>query len=112
MLSHSRMGGIRMTDRTLRALTFGLLASTALVSSSMAQIGPADTADAPPATGQSPAPGTNATDVTCRPRGPAGAGRAGTRSDRDHHHRDQARRESPERADQRPGARHRASSIS
>src|SRR5690348_13951941 len=50
-----------MTDRTLRAITLGLLASTALATPSFAQ-------DAQPqTTGQSPAPGTNATDVTAPP---------------------------------------------
>src|SRR5689334_12328294 len=50
-----------MTDGTLRALTLGLLASTALASPAIAQ-------DAQPQTrGQSPAPGTNATDVTAPP---------------------------------------------
>ncbi|HKP33688.1 MAG TPA: TonB-dependent receptor [Sphingomicrobium sp.] len=45
----------------LRALTFGLLASTALATPAFAQ-------DAQPqTTGQSPAPGTNATDVTAPP---------------------------------------------
>jgi iron complex outermembrane receptor protein len=47
-----------MTDRTFRALTLGFLASTAIVSPAWAQ----DTQ--PQTTGQSPAPGTNATDVT------------------------------------------------
>jgi len=51
-----------MTDRTLRAWTLGLLASTALASPARAQ-------DAQPqTTGQSPAPGTNATDVTAPPK--------------------------------------------
>jgi outer membrane receptor protein involved in Fe transport len=51
-----------MTDRKLRALTLGFLASTALVSPAWAQ-------DAQPQTsGQSPAPGTNATDVTAPPK--------------------------------------------
>jgi outer membrane receptor protein involved in Fe transport len=50
-----------MTDRTLRALTLGFLASTALTSSAWAQNAQ------PQATGQSPAPGTNATDVTAPP---------------------------------------------
>src|SRR3954469_22363236 len=56
-----------MTDRSLRALTLGLLATTALASPAFAQ-GPAP-ADATPATPttQSPAPGTNATDVTSLP---------------------------------------------
>ncbi|GAA3885329.1 TonB-dependent receptor [Sphingomonas limnosediminicola] len=50
-----------MTDRKLRALTFGLLASTALATPAFAQ----DTQ--PQTTGQSPAPATNATDVTAPP---------------------------------------------
>src|SRR3954463_5966573 len=56
-----------MTDRSLRALTLGLLATTALASPAFAQ-GPAP-ADATPGTPttQSPAPGTNATDVTSPP---------------------------------------------
>src|SRR5258708_36339084 len=50
-----------MTDRTFRAAMFGLLASTALATPAFAQ-------DAQPqTTGQSPAPGTNATDVTAPP---------------------------------------------
>jgi outer membrane receptor protein involved in Fe transport len=48
-----------MTD--LRALTLGLLASTALATPAMAQ------SAQPRTTGQSPAPGTNATDVTAPP---------------------------------------------
>ena len=50
-----------MTDRTLRALTLGFLASTALASPAWAQN------EQPQTTGQSPAPGTNATDVTAPP---------------------------------------------
>jgi outer membrane receptor protein involved in Fe transport len=51
-----------MTDRTLRALTLGFLASTALASPGWAQ-------DAQPqAIGQSPAPATNAADVTAPPK--------------------------------------------
>ena len=46
-----------MTARTIRALTFGLLATTAIASPAFAQDVPADST-------QSPAPGTNATDVT------------------------------------------------
>ena len=92
-----------MNDRTFRAAVLGLLASTALATPGFAQ-------DAQPqTTGQSPAPGTNATAVTAPPPGgPAGAGRAGARPDRDHHHRDQARAVPPGRADERPGARHAA----
>ena len=48
-------------DRKFRALTLGLLASTALATPAWAQ-----TAQ-PQTTGQSPAPGTNATDVTAPP---------------------------------------------
>jgi outer membrane receptor protein involved in Fe transport len=50
-----------MTNRTFRALTLGLLASTALATPALGQ----DTQ--PQTTGQSPAPGTNATDVTAPP---------------------------------------------
>jgi iron complex outermembrane receptor protein len=50
-----------MTDRSFRAITLGLLASTALTTSAWAQ--PAQ----PQTTGQSPALGTNATDVTAAP---------------------------------------------
>ena len=56
-----------MTDRSLRTLTFGFLASTALVSPAFAQApAPSDATPATPTT-QSPAPGTNATDVTSPP---------------------------------------------
>src|SRR5438067_4777777 len=54
-------GGIRMTDRSFRAITLGLLASTALATPALAQNAQ------PQTTGQSPAPGTNATDVTAPP---------------------------------------------
>src|SRR6478672_11660376 len=55
------MGAFAMTDRTFRALSLGLLASTALATPAFAQ-------DAQPqVTGQSPAPATNATDVTAPP---------------------------------------------
>ncbi len=86
-----------------RALTLGLLASTALATPALAQ------PTQPQTTGQSPAPGTNATDVTAPPPAVQQA-QDGQRArpDRDHHHRDQARRESPERPDQRPGDRHAA----
>src|SRR6476660_4016658 len=47
---------------TLRALSFGLLASTALATPALAQN------PQPQTTGQSPAPGTNATDVTAPPK--------------------------------------------
>ena len=50
-----------MTDRSFRAITLGLLASTALASPAFAQNAQ------PQTTGQSPAPGTNATDVTAAP---------------------------------------------
>jgi iron complex outermembrane receptor protein len=56
-----------MTDRTCRAMTLGLLASTALASPAFAQNVPPDTATQPQTTGQSPAPATNATDVTSPP---------------------------------------------
>ncbi len=56
-----------MTDHTCRALTLGLLASTALASPALAQNVPPGTATQPRTTGQSPAPGTNATDVTAPP---------------------------------------------
>jgi len=57
-----------MTDCRLRALTFGLLATTAMASPAMAQNVPPATATQPQTTGQSPAPGTNATDVTSPPK--------------------------------------------
>src|SRR5205085_3355448 len=66
MLSHCRMGEL-MTDRSFRALTLGLLASTALASPAFAQNVPPETATQPRTTGQSPAPATNATDVTAPP---------------------------------------------
>jgi iron complex outermembrane recepter protein len=49
-----------MTDRTFRAAVLGLLATTALATPAWAQT-------QPQTTGQSPAPGTNATDVTAPP---------------------------------------------
>ena len=56
-----------MTDRSVRALTLGLLATTALASPAFAQApAPADATPATPTT-QSPAPATNATDVTSPP---------------------------------------------
>src|SRR3982750_228031 len=64
MLSHQPNGGIRMTNSTSRAITLGLLASTALATPALAQNVPPGTATQPRTTGQSPAPGTNATDVT------------------------------------------------
>lgn len=50
-----------MIDRKLHALTLGFLASTALATPAWAQN------TQPQTTGQSPAPGTNATDVTAPP---------------------------------------------
>src|SRR5436305_6781433 len=59
--------GDTMTDRSFRALTLGLLATTALASPAFAQApAPSDATPATPTT-QSPAPGTNATDVTSPP---------------------------------------------
>jgi iron complex outermembrane receptor protein len=56
-----------MTDRSFRALTLGLLATTALASPAFAQApAPSDATPATPTT-QSPAPNTNATDVTSPP---------------------------------------------
>ncbi len=54
-----------MTDRTLRALVFALMASTALAAPALAQ----SSQPVPPPTdpSQSPAPATNATDVTAPP---------------------------------------------
>ena len=57
-----------MIDRNLRTAVFGLLASTAIASPAFAQNVPPDTATQPRTTGQSPAPGTNATDVTSPPK--------------------------------------------
>jgi len=54
-----------MTDRSVRALTLGLLATSALASPAFAQASPTSTQ--PQTTGQSPAPATNATDVTSPP---------------------------------------------
>ncbi|MBA3526668.1 MAG: TonB-dependent receptor [Pseudomonadota bacterium] len=55
-----------MIDRTLRAFAFGLLASTALAPPALAQSAPP--APPPPTDpSQSPAPATNATDVTAPP---------------------------------------------
>src|SRR5215212_6904856 len=53
-------GGRSMTDRTFRAAVLSLLATTALATPAWAQT-------EPQTTGQSPAPGTNATDVTAPP---------------------------------------------
>jgi iron complex outermembrane receptor protein len=55
------MGAFAMTDRTLRALTLGFLATTALTTPAWAQEAQ------PQTTGQPPAPGTNATNVTAPP---------------------------------------------
>jgi outer membrane receptor protein involved in Fe transport len=57
-----------MTDGTFRGITLGLLASTALATPALAQNVPPQTATQPQTTGQSPAPGTNATDVTAPPK--------------------------------------------
>ncbi|MGE5563950.1 MAG: TonB-dependent receptor [Bacillota bacterium] len=57
-----------MIDRRLPALTLGLLASTALATPAFGQNVPPDTATQPQTTGQSPAPATNATDVTSPPK--------------------------------------------
>ena len=57
-----------MTKPTSRAITIGLLASTVLATPALAQNVPPDTATQPQTTGQSPAPGTNATDVTTPPK--------------------------------------------
>ena len=56
-----------MADRTLRALTLGLLASTSLATPAFAQDAQ-NNAVQPQTTGQSPAPATNATDVTSPPK--------------------------------------------
>src|SRR5215210_7158814 len=51
-----------MSDRTFRTALLGLLASTAMTTPALAQT------TEPQTTGQSPAPGTNATDVTSPPK--------------------------------------------
>jgi outer membrane receptor protein involved in Fe transport len=56
-----------MTGTTMRGITFGLLASTALASPSFAQAPAPNDATPETPTTQSPAPGTNATDVTSPP---------------------------------------------
>src|SRR5688500_12506061 len=56
-----------MTYRTLGALTLGLLATTALTAPAFGQNVPPETATQPQTSGQSPAPGTNAVDVTAPP---------------------------------------------
>src|SRR4051794_32267299 len=67
MSTPSRMGAFAMTDRSVRALTLALLASSALASPAFAQApAPSDATPGTPTT-QSPAPGTNATDVTSPP---------------------------------------------
>ena len=90
-----------MIDRSSARFALGLLASTALATPAFAQN------TQPQTTGQSPAPGTNATDVTAPPP-PVEQAQDGQRPrpDRDHHHRDEARGESAECADQRSGDRH------
>jgi iron complex outermembrane recepter protein len=60
---HSEWGH-SMTDRRFRALTLGFLATTSIATPAFAQNVPPGTATQPQTTGQSPAPGTNATDVT------------------------------------------------
>src|SRR5579884_2526358 len=55
------MGAFAMANHNFRAIALGFLASTAMASPSWAQ-----TAQ-PQTTGQSPAPATNATDVTAPP---------------------------------------------
>jgi outer membrane receptor protein involved in Fe transport len=56
-----------MTDRRFSALTLGLMATTAMAAPAFAQDVPPAAATQPQTTGQSPAPGTNATDVTGAP---------------------------------------------
>jgi outer membrane receptor protein involved in Fe transport len=56
-----------MTTTPIRGITLGLLASTALATPAFAQTSPADATPATSTT-QSPAPGTNATDVTAPPK--------------------------------------------
>src|SRR5690348_14825103 len=56
-----------MTERTLRLFTLGLLATTGLTNPALAQTAPAVDATPQTPTTQSPAPGTNATDVTAPP---------------------------------------------
>jgi len=56
-----------MGNRKIRALTLGLLGTTAFVTPALAQNVPPATATQPRTTGQSPAPNTNATDVTTPP---------------------------------------------
>ena len=53
-------GGIRMTDRNFRAITLGLLASTALATPAFAQN----------TQGQAPSGATNSTDITAPPLAP------------------------------------------
>jgi hypothetical protein len=56
-----------MTTTSIRGISLGLLASTALATPAFAQTAPADATPTTPTT-QSPAPGTNATDVTAPPK--------------------------------------------
>jgi outer membrane receptor protein involved in Fe transport len=56
-----------MTERALRLFTLGLLATTGLTSPAFAQTAPPVDATPETSTTQSPAPGTNATDVTAPP---------------------------------------------
>jgi outer membrane receptor protein involved in Fe transport len=56
-----------MNNRRFAALTSGLLATTAFATQAMAQNVPPENAAQPRTTGQSPAPNTNATDVTAPP---------------------------------------------
>ena len=103
-----------MTNRSFRALTLGLLATTALVITSLRSSTGAIGRDARDAD-HAIAGARHQRDrchVAAR-AGEAGAGRGRRpRRDRDHHHRDQARGESAERADQRPGASARGGSTS
>lgn len=70
-----------MTAYSTRAFTLGLLASTFLATPAVAQNVPPDTATQPRTTGQSPAPGTNATDVTAPPPANARASQGVDQSD-------------------------------
>ena len=74
-------------DRTMRALTFGLLASTALATPALAQNSAADHGPIAGARDQRDRRDRAAA------AGAAGAGRQCSRPDRNHHHRDQARGE-------------------
>ncbi|MFL6736510.1 MAG: hypothetical protein ACJ8F4_05575, partial [Sphingomonas sp.] len=57
-----------MANQRFRALTLGLLVTTAISAPAFAQNVPPQSATEPRTTGQSPAPGTNATDVTTPPK--------------------------------------------